>query len=201
MNNHDDIHNHQHQHLEKQNYLSNNNSIPTGEAMLRLEERFKKLISEVADLTDEKQRLEHLVLQLQSETETIGEYVALYQTQRRILKQKEFEKDAQLHRLSTEREEFQESLNRLSLLINRLGINVDSVGGNLSKNNNQLDYNVSVQPVEKLNGETYKDSSEAEHLVKEINSIITEIKTKDNISAMNPIVDHCACCSGTFETI
>jgi hypothetical protein len=29
-------------------------------------------MKEVADLTDEKQRLEHLVLQLQGETETIG---------------------------------------------------------------------------------------------------------------------------------
>ena len=29
-------------------------------------------MKEVADLTDEKQRLEHLVMQLQGETETIG---------------------------------------------------------------------------------------------------------------------------------
>lgn len=58
------------------------------EAMTRLEEKVKKTMQEIADLSDEKQRLEHLVLQLQSETETIGEYVALYQHQRMILKQK-----------------------------------------------------------------------------------------------------------------
>lgn len=40
--------------------------------MKKLEDRFKETIEKVAELTDEKQKLEHLVLQLQSETETIG---------------------------------------------------------------------------------------------------------------------------------
>lgn len=41
-------------------------------AMEKLEERFTRTMKEVAALSDEKQRLEHLVLQLQGETETIG---------------------------------------------------------------------------------------------------------------------------------
>lgn len=41
-------------------------------AMEKLEERFTRTMKEVAELSDEKQRLEHLVLQLQGETETIG---------------------------------------------------------------------------------------------------------------------------------
>jgi hypothetical protein len=41
-------------------------------ALEKLEDRFTRTMKEVADLTDEKQRLEHLVLQLQGETETIG---------------------------------------------------------------------------------------------------------------------------------
>lgn len=44
------------------------------EAMIKLEEKFKNKMQEVAELEDEKQRLEHLVLQLQGETETIGGY-------------------------------------------------------------------------------------------------------------------------------
>jgi hypothetical protein len=40
--------------------------------MEKLEERFTRTMKDVADLSDEKQRLEHLVLQLQGETETIG---------------------------------------------------------------------------------------------------------------------------------
>jgi hypothetical protein len=41
-------------------------------AMEKLEERFTRTMKDIADLSDEKQRLEHLVLQLQGETETIG---------------------------------------------------------------------------------------------------------------------------------
>jgi archaellum component FlaC len=46
-------------------------------AMEKLEERFTRTMKEVADLSDEKQRLEHLVLQLQGETETIGKILSL----------------------------------------------------------------------------------------------------------------------------
>lgn len=42
------------------------------ESIKKLEGRFKETMDKVAELTDEKQRLEHLVLQLQEETETIG---------------------------------------------------------------------------------------------------------------------------------
>lgn len=45
-------------------------------AMEKLEERFTRTMKEVAELSDEKQRLEHLVLQLQGETETIGEILS-----------------------------------------------------------------------------------------------------------------------------
>lgn len=45
-------------------------SIP--EPIKKLENRFKETMERVAELTDDKQRLEHLVLQLQGETETIG---------------------------------------------------------------------------------------------------------------------------------
>jgi len=41
----------------------------------KLEQRFKETMEKVAELTDEKQKLEHLVLQLQSETETIGKLI------------------------------------------------------------------------------------------------------------------------------
>lgn len=44
------------------------------EPVQKLESRFKETMEKVAELTDEKQRLEHLVLQLQGETETIGNF-------------------------------------------------------------------------------------------------------------------------------
>lgn len=38
-----------------------------------LQERFKQTMNRIAELSDERQQLEHLVTQLQGETETIGE--------------------------------------------------------------------------------------------------------------------------------
>jgi hypothetical protein len=89
-------------------------------AMEKLEDRFTRTMKEVADLTDEKQRLEHLVLQLQGETETIGEYIALYQVQRTLLRQRAQEKDEQLSKLSKDREEMREKLSELTKLVQQL---------------------------------------------------------------------------------
>lgn len=95
-------------------------NIATNEAMEKLQDRFRRTMNEIADLTEEKQRLEHLVMQLQSETETIGEYIALYQTQRRLLKQRELEKDIQLHRIASDRAEMKEKLRQLNTLVELL---------------------------------------------------------------------------------
>lgn len=50
------------------------------EFITKLEGRFKETMDKNAELIDEKQKLEHLVLQLQEETETIGmtRLVSLY---------------------------------------------------------------------------------------------------------------------------
>lgn len=40
----------------------------------QLEKQFQRVMGTVASLTEEKQKAEHLVLQLQSETETIGNF-------------------------------------------------------------------------------------------------------------------------------
>lgn len=55
-------------------------------AMEKLQERFTRTMAEVAELTDEKQRLEHLVLQLQGETETIGMAIIYFSNSTCLLK-------------------------------------------------------------------------------------------------------------------
>lgn len=45
----------------------------TPEAAARLQDRFTQTMRQLAETFDEKQKLEHLVMQLQGETETIGE--------------------------------------------------------------------------------------------------------------------------------
>ncbi|KAI4464741.1 golgin subfamily a member-related [Holotrichia oblita] len=89
-------------------------------AMKQLEEKFTRTMQEIADLEDEKQRLEHLVMQLQDETETIGEYVTLYQHQRGILKQRALERDAQMRQLTLDREQMKIKVDRLNELVKSL---------------------------------------------------------------------------------
>ncbi|XP_058064758.1 golgin subfamily A member 2, partial [Anopheles bellator] len=95
-------------------------SISTLEAMEKLQERFKRTMVEVAELTEERQVLEHLVLQLQDETDTIGEYITLYQQQRRLLKQKDMERNLQLQQLADDREMMKLKLKELNYLVHRL---------------------------------------------------------------------------------
>uniref|UniRef100_A0A182JU39 Golgin subfamily A conserved domain-containing protein n=1 Tax=Anopheles christyi TaxID=43041 RepID=A0A182JU39_9DIPT len=104
-------------------------SIPTMEAMEKLQQRFKRTMMEVAELTEEKQRLEHLVMQLQGETETIGEYITLYQQQRRLLKQKDMERDLQLQQLADDREMMKLKLKELNYLVHRLVQEQQDEGG------------------------------------------------------------------------
>lgn len=174
-------------------------------AMEKLEDRFTKMIVEVAELTDEKQRLEHLVTQLQSETETIGEYVTLYQCQRAMLKQKTIEKDEQLARLSRDREEMKTKLDELNSLIQKL---VVEKGGDIPEEilNNKLtsyycDVHKNVDEKVDMNGANNRNNNI--ETAGQIIALLTEIKTSslvqpnDNIQNFHP----CPCCSGKLITI
>uniref|UniRef100_T1IVN4 Golgin subfamily A conserved domain-containing protein n=1 Tax=Strigamia maritima TaxID=126957 RepID=T1IVN4_STRMM len=90
------------------------------DVLSRLEERFKKTMQEIAVLSDQKQELEHLVTQLQGETDTIGEYIALYQVQRGVMKQKSLEKDEYIADLARDREDMKTKLAKLQELVMRL---------------------------------------------------------------------------------
>ena len=52
-----------------------------------------------AALQEQLQQYEHTIMQLSGETETIGEYVTLYQTQRAALRNKFKEKDEYIQQL------------------------------------------------------------------------------------------------------
>lgn len=62
-----------------------------------------------AQLADRIEQLEHMNMKLETETETIGEYIALYQTQRQALKSKFAEKDLVITQLSNEHARMQVS--------------------------------------------------------------------------------------------
>lgn len=162
----------------------------------------------MAELTEEKQRLEHLVLQLQSETETIGEYVTLYQCQRAILKQKTLEKDEQLERLNRDRDAMKLKLEELNNLIKKLVIEKGDIPEEIlnSKLLNNINYCDAHKIEENEKTEIVNGGNENNNLgtAGQIIALLSEIKTSnliqpnlDNIQNFHP----CPCCSGKLLTV
>ncbi|XP_030142275.4 golgin subfamily A member 2 isoform X6 [Taeniopygia guttata] len=89
-------------------------------AMDKLQLRFTELMREKADLKERLEELEHRCIQLSGETDTIGEYIALYQSQRAILKQRHQEKEEYISRLAQDKEEMKMKLLELQDLVMRL---------------------------------------------------------------------------------
>lgn len=75
---------------------------------------------EKADLKERVEELEHRCIQLSGETDTIGEYIALYQSQRAIMKQKHQEKEQYISMLAQDKEEMKAKLAELQDLVMRL---------------------------------------------------------------------------------
>ncbi|XP_072309214.1 golgin subfamily A member 2 isoform X2 [Eucyclogobius newberryi] len=89
-------------------------------AMDKLQQRFTSLMQEKADLKERVEELEHRCIQLSGETDTIGEYIALYQNQRAIMKQKHQEKEQYISMLAQDKEEMKAKLAELQDLVMRL---------------------------------------------------------------------------------
>lgn len=188
--------------MSKQPPISVTPSIATEEALEKLQSRFRRTMLEVAELTEEKQRLEHVVTQLQFETETIGEYITLYQNQRRLLKQKEHERDIQLKNLAADRELMNEKLCQLNGLIEKFVLQHSDGSTEIVNQASKLLEN-STEPVI-IN----PDNSEHdfEKLKKEtagkILEILSDIKTTNTRSyGANIGIEHCACCYGELKTV
>ncbi|XP_028919993.1 golgin subfamily A member 2 isoform X1 [Ornithorhynchus anatinus] len=89
-------------------------------AMEKLQGRFTELMREKVDLRERVEELEHRCIQLSGETDTIGEYIALYQSQRAVLKERHREKEEYISRLAQDKEEMKLKLLELQDLVMRL---------------------------------------------------------------------------------
>lgn len=171
--------------------------LPTGEAMLKLQARFTRTMGEIAELTEEKQRLEHLVIQLQGETETIGEYIELYQNQRKLLRQREIEKDIQVQKITADREEMKEKLLKLNGLVEQMLTqrNIREYG--------ELQPEVAVPELAPGATVTHsaKDSVASRETAEQILDLLTEIKTQNINFLTDPMPTTCSCCSGQLITV
>lgn len=86
-------------------------------AFMQLQKRYKSAMDSKANLSDRIEQLEHMNMRLESETETIGEYIALYQTQRQAMKDKFVEKDEIINRISKEHGRMQSKVSQLHQLV------------------------------------------------------------------------------------
>ncbi|XP_054896430.1 golgin subfamily A member 2 isoform X2 [Poeciliopsis prolifica] len=126
---HEDGHEHddcqeQHSHIEHNHEHSEGVPVEVHQAlqaaMEKLQQRFTSLMQEKADLKERVEELEHRCIQLSGETDTIGEYIALYQSQRAIMKQKHQEKEQYINMLAQDKEEMKAKLAELQDLVLRL---------------------------------------------------------------------------------
>lgn len=129
---HDHEHDHDHDHTQGQHshcehsHEHSEGGVPVEvhqalqAAMEKLQQRFTSLMQEKADLKERVEELEHRCIQLSGETDTIGEYIALYQSQRAIMKQKHQEKEQYISMLAQDKEEMKAKLAELQDLVMRL---------------------------------------------------------------------------------
>merc|ERR1719268_631973 len=83
-------------------------------------------MEQLADLSSDKEQLEYLVERLQTETETIGDYVIMYQHQRKMQKLKMQEKEEQVLQLAKDRADLLTKLTQLQELVTKLVNDKDS---------------------------------------------------------------------------
>lgn len=168
-------------------------------AMKQLEVKFRKVMEDVANLQDEKQSLEHVVLQLQGETETIGAYITLYQHQRAVLKQRALEKEEQLKRLSADREEMKRKLEQLNNLVRRLMNEKGNIPLDILEVPKVCEQHASVtNETNHINGTEIDPKETAEQII----NLLSEIKTSSLVRSDMPENFHpCPWCSGQLITV
>lgn len=190
-------------------------------AMKHLEQKFLKTMQDIANLTEEKQRLEHLVLQLQSETETIGEYIALYQHQRGILKQRAIESDEQIKQLAHDREVIKRKLEQLNNLVKKLVLEKGSLPAEILEDHEKMDelrhefcedHAKIHQEIGKIRNESIAmgansvtdenkgDEKQGRETAEKIIELLSEIKTSSLVQPAEKF-HPCPLCSGKLITV
>merc|ERR1712123_189613 len=127
-------------------------------------------MEQLAVLSSDKEQLEHLVERLQEETETIGDYVIMYQHQRKMQKMKIQEKEEQVQQLAKDRAELLTKLTQLQEMVKNMVDDPSDVGaGNetLTKTVDKIE-----APSEKVS-DKMASSMEKEKILELINEIGT----------------------------
>lgn len=181
----------------------NKDALNVSEPIIKLEKRFKETMEKVAELTDEKQKLEHLVLQLQGETETIGEYITLYQKQRAILGERWKEREQTFRQLLEQRNQQQQQLHKLKVLVTEL---LKKHPETLINSTETMDYHKKINTDNPTLSENKKQENAELPLIEdktasEILDVLTEIKDCKDACIIEPNFHPCPWCSGRLITV
>ncbi|XP_017883110.1 golgin subfamily A member 2-like [Ceratina calcarata] len=177
----------------------NEDNILVSEPVKQLERRFKETMERVAELTEEKQKLEHLVLQLQSETETIGEYITLYQKQRAILQNRAIERDQVFRQLLDQRNQQQEQLHKLKVLVSDF-LRREYIHSNGAEHLVETALDANDLTLSKSKKEEIEPPMENKS-VSELLDVLTEIKDCKDSCMFEPNFHPCPWCSGKLLTV
>jgi len=151
------------------------------------------------------------VLQLQGETETIGEYITLYQKQRAILQRKAEEKEQTFRVLVDQRNHQQEQLHKLKVLVADL-LKAKSVAAPppdpnsppiIEFENECSEENHSHDHAEQTKSESIGEAviDEKEETTSKILDLLTEIKDCKDTCTLEPTFHPCPWCSGKLITV
>ncbi|CAM4895542.1 unnamed protein product [Rotaria socialis] len=101
-------------------------------------DQVNETMRENIDLKARIEHLEHVIQQLQSETETIGDYIYLYQQQREQLQKRYQEKDIYIQQLTHDRMSLQKKISELEILFVQI-LNIPMTNlTQLEKSNTQM---------------------------------------------------------------
>lgn len=189
--------------------------MPPEEALMRLQVKFKRTMEEFELLMEEKDRLEHLVIQLQFETETIGEYITLYQNQRRSLKEKDLERNRELQQLANDRETLKQKLLELNELIEQLMtekrrlsvvVTPPTTPDPLMMNGNTSpipfeEQREEARPQRRHHHETARAGGTKLDTKETANKILALLADIQNVNHPPKGVDHCSCCQGKLDVV
>ena len=176
------------------------NNVTAIEPVKQLEQRFKETMERVAELTEEKQKLEHLVLQLQSETETIGEYITLYQKQRAVLQGRARERDQMFRQLLEQRNQQQEQLHKLKILVIDF-LRKEYIHSNGTERLIETETDSSNDTVTAKKSKETVDKQIENKNVSEILDVLTDIKDCKDSCLFEPNFHPCPWCSGKLLTV
>ncbi|KAE9551997.1 hypothetical protein FO519_004795 [Halicephalobus sp. NKZ332] len=180
-------------------------SVPRDEIIRQLETKLEALANEKKEIQIANDKLQYFLTALESENESIGEYIALYRFQRQTIQKRAAEKDSLISQLDFEKKAAQAQIRDLQkVLYNLFGqsppvLTAIPDGEKSHENNGEVN--------QEKNGEVNQENNNG-LIVEKLNQIILEIRHKQHRSSLdtdsNEFVDpklHCPECRGQMFTL